>query len=103
MEWVSVIYSGLLFFVAVLDGMRRLLRSAFVAPGGNEGEDDVGHPHRQHGRPSGIDGKGAGDGLEHNVGEGQCQSDANGGPFSTLAFLGGEGNSDKCKDECRKR
>ena len=49
-------------------------------------ENDIGNPRGEHGWRVGVDGKCGTDGLQHDVGETQCQTDAKVKPHAALAL-----------------
>jgi len=57
-----------------------------VAEVGNEDVDDVGHPGGEHGWEAGLDGKSGRDGLQEDIGEAQCQTDAESHAHAALAL-----------------
>lgn len=70
-----------------------------IAEIGYEGKDKVRNPCGQHGGRAGIDGKGRGDGLEHDVAEAQAQADTQIEAHSSLSLSRRERESDDGEDE----
>ena len=66
---------------------------------GDEGEEDIGQPRGKHRWPVALDGKGGRDGLEHDVGGGQCQTDAEGAAHAALALAEREEEANGGEDE----
>ena len=69
----------------------------------DEGIQDVGDPHRDHGRHIAIDGKCRRNGLEQDVREAQSQSDTQIKSHTPFGLLGRQGDSNQCQDEGGKR
>ena len=66
-------------------------------------EGDIGYPHGDNGRGTAIDGKGGGDGLEHDVAEAERNADTQVEAHAALDLLDGERQADEREDEGGKR
>ena len=66
-------------------------------------ERDIGYPNCYHGRHVAIDGKGRGDGLEHDIAETEGYTDTKVEAHASLDLFGGEGYANECEYEGRKR
>ncbi len=77
----------------------RSLGGAAVEHRCDEGENDVGQPHGEHGGPSGIDGKGGRYRLEQDVGEAQRDAHADARAHAALALLARQAHADERQDE----
>ena len=76
-----------------------LLGRASVEPERDEGKKDVGHPNRETGRPTGVGGERSGHGLQHDVGKGERQTDADARTHAAFALFARDGNTDERKNE----
>ena len=76
-----------------------LLRCTAIEHTSNDGEQDVGYPHREHGRPARVDGKSGRDGLEKDVGETQGNAGADAGTHAALALFARQCDADEGEDE----